>query len=305
MLSIGPLPHPQIRLRWRAGPLALAGMVAAVCGWACCMPGCSRALAQPPSSLGPVELDVKSEYSHIRVRRNGSIRTLVFVRDNGVEPIESQIDLRRPYDLLVPYSRTMFASYLFQPHPKRVLIVGLGGGGMVHFLRHYDPEVHIDAVEIDPVVVKIAHDYFAIRPDEHLKVITADGYDYLQKAETRYDVIFLDAFLKPTAETDETGLPLRLKTLRFYQTVQQKLRPGGVVAFNLNQHPQLREDIETVKQAFAQAYAFRVGFNNVVVVGSPASERLSKTELRTRAAQLDRRLKTRTLFRHMPGILMP
>ncbi len=262
-------------------------------------------MAQAPSALGAVELDIRSEYSHIRLRRKGSVRTLVFVREGGVEAVESQVDLRRPFELLVPYTQTMFVSYLFQPQPERVLLVGLGGGAMVHFLRHYDPKVQIDVVEIDPTVVKIAQEYFGIRPGEGLNIVTADGYEYLGRTEMRYDVIYLDAFLKPSAETDETGLPLRLKTVRFYRMVQEKLRPGGVVVLNLNQHPTLREDIETLRRSFAQVYAFRVGTGNMVLVGSPASQRLDRAELRTRAAELDRRFQTGTLFRQMPGILMP
>jgi len=279
-------------------------LLTAVCGWAAVFSG-RDVVAQSSGNLGMVELDVRSEYSHIRVRRRGSVRTLVFVRDNGMEAIESQVDLRRPAELLVAYTRTMFASYLFQPHPEKVLIVGLGGGAMVHFLRRHDPQVHIDAVEIDPVVVKIAKDYFHIQPGEKLDVITADGLDYLKTTQTRYDVIYLDAFLKPSTETDQTGIPLRLKTIRFYQMVQQKLRPDGVVVINLNQHPRLRQDIKTVQQAFGQVYALRVGLANVVLVCVPGNERLSRAQLRVRAVQLDRRFQTGTLFRQIPAVLMP
>ncbi len=304
MPSIGPLRLSSVRPR-RAVPTGVALVIAAACCWALSGFWPARVVAQPPSTLGAVELDIQSEYSHIRLRRRGSIRTLVFVRVGGVEAVESQVDLRRPFELLVPYTQTMFASYFFQPQPERVLLVGLGGGAMVHFVRHHDPQVQIDAVEIDPAVVKIAQDYFGIRPGDGLNIVTEDGFEFLGRTQTRYDVIYLDAFLKPSDQTDETGMPLRLKTVRFYQVLQQKLRPGGVVVFNLNQHPDLREDIETVRQAFAQVYAFRVGTGNMVLVGSPAGQRLSRTELRTRAAELDRRFKTGTLFRRMPGILMP
>lgn len=304
MLPIGPLRRARGRPR-HAVPAGAVLAIAAACCWALSGFWPARAAAQPPSTLGAVELDVQSEYSHIRLRRQGSVRTMVFVRAGGVEAIESQIDLRRPFVLLVPYTQTMFASYFFQPQPERVLLVGLGGGAMVHFLRHYDPKVQIDAVEIDPVVVKIAEDYFGIRPGEGLNIITADGYEYLGRTQTRYDVIYLDAFLKPSAQTDETGLPLRLKTVRFYQMVQEKLQPGGVMVFNLNQHSALREDIETLRQSFAQVYPFRVGTGNLVLVASPAAQRLDRAELRARAAALDRRFNTGTLFRQMPGILMP
>ena len=82
---------------------------------------------------GTVEAEVKSDYSHIRVRRQGTVRTMNFVRDNGVEQVESAWDLKHPNDLVLQYSRLMFASYFFASQQKQVLIVGLGGGAMIHF----------------------------------------------------------------------------------------------------------------------------------------------------------------------------
>ena len=41
---------------------------------------------------GPIEADVKSEYSHILIRRQGSLRSMNFVRDNGVEQIQTALE---------------------------------------------------------------------------------------------------------------------------------------------------------------------------------------------------------------------
>lgn len=253
---------------------------------------------------GALELDVRSEFSHVRVRRRGSVRSLIFVRDNGVEAVETVMDLRRPHVLLVPYTQVMFASYLFEPNPRRVVVVGLGGGAMVRFLRHYEPELSVEAVEIDPMVVKIAAEQFGTRPDDKLTITTADGLDYLKKTDIRYDVIYLDAFLKPSAETDLTGLPLRLKTERFYGGLNDKLSPGGVVVVNLNQHPRVADDLETLRAAFAQTYVFRVSTANVVVVASRAAQREPLSALRTRAGELDRRFRANFSFAAMLRLLV-
>jgi spermidine synthase len=258
-----------------------------------------------PLGSGRLELEVRSEYSHVRVRRRGSVYSLNFVRDNGVEVVETVMDLRRPRVLLVPYTQVMFASYLFQPNPKRVCIVGLGGGSMARFLRHHEPELAIDAVEIDPVVVKIAAEQFGTRPDEKLTITTADGLAYLDETENRYGAIYMDAFLKPSAETDATGLPRRLKTERFYRDLKGKLSPGGVVAVNLNLHADVADDLRTLRAAFAQTYVFRVSRNNVIVVASPAEERVPLSTLRTRAGELDRRFRANFSFTAMLGFLAP
>jgi len=45
------------------------------------------------------------------------------------------------------------------------------------------------------------------------------------------------AFLRPSNDTDPTGVPTRLKTLAFLGRLKAALAPGGVVAFNVNDHP--------------------------------------------------------------------
>jgi spermidine synthase len=132
---------------------------------------------------------------------------MLFVRDNGQEVLESRIDLGQPHVFQYEYPRFLVANYLLRPHPKSVLIVGLGGGAMVHFLRRIDPGLRIDVVEIDPVVVRLADRYFDIRAGDGVSIITADGLKFLTETRNRYDVIYLDAFLKPAAGTDATGAP--------------------------------------------------------------------------------------------------
>ena len=41
-----------------------------------------------------------------------------------------------------------------------------------------------------------------------MNIVTADGLKFIAEAEKQYDVIYLDAFLKPSADTDSTGVPL-------------------------------------------------------------------------------------------------
>ena len=118
----------------RGGALLLAAALGMVLG-ARPAHGASN---RTPRSLGVVEFDKQSEFSHIRVRKLGSVQSLLFVRDNGEEVVQSMVNLKKPYELLGSYSRTMFASYLFWPRQERAL-VGLGGGAMVHFLQHYEP----------------------------------------------------------------------------------------------------------------------------------------------------------------------
>ena len=156
-------------------------------------------------TVGRLEHEEVSAFSRIRVRRDGDVRALTFVRDNGQEVVQSRVNLTAPHTLMSPYARGMFASYLYQPHPRRVLIVGLGGGAMVRFLTHHEPQVHIDAVEIDPAVVRLADEYFGVRSGGNVRVHTADAVAFVESTMDRYDLIFMDAFLRPASDTDTTG----------------------------------------------------------------------------------------------------
>lgn len=253
---------------------------------------------------GSVEFETKSTFSHIRIRRNGSVRSLIFVRDSGEEAYESQVNLRSPHILRFSYLQHMFASYLFQQKQSSVMVVGLGGGSMIHFLQKYDPKVSVEAVEIDPVVVELAERYFAVRPKENVRLIVADAFDHLKKTKKKYDTIYMDAFLKPSASTDDTGVPLNLRTQAFYQELQALLTDEGSVVFNINPHDQMQADIATIRAAFPQTYVFSLpSSEGVVVVGSLKKERLTAAELITAGKAMDDRFKAgfsfETLAKHL------
>ena len=247
-------------------------------------------------SGGVIEADVKSEYSHILIRRQGGLRSMNFVRDNGVEQIQTLCNMKRPYELVTHYSRLMFASYFFMPRQKQVLIVGLGGGAMVHFYEHYDPQVRVDGVEIDEKVVQLAEKYFQVRTHDNTHIITKDAFQYFETNKTRYDVIYMDAFLKPSEKTDATGQPLRLKTIEFYKGLRKQLAPEGVVVINLNAHPGTYDDVATIRSVCPQVYAFRAATPNLIFVCTWEKVRVTAAALREKATELDRRFKATFTF---------
>ncbi len=253
-------------------------------------------------TLGTLEHEETSAYSTIRVRRDGDVRLLTFVRDDGRELVQSRIDLTAPQTLASPYARSMFASYLYRPEPRRVLVVGLGGGAMVRFLTHHAPDVQIDAVEIDPAVVRLADQYFGVRSGGNVRIVTADAVAFIESTTERYDVIFMDAFLRPSGDTDATGVPARLKTVAFLGRVKQALAPGGVVAFNINRHAGKADDIAAVTEAFGRVAVYRATpADNEVVIATegamPADE-----ALRARIGPLDTRFHGALSFAAVLGL---
>jgi len=273
----------QARGRGVVAPLLLAVALLAAAG----------ALAvwsmSPARTLGRLEHEEVSDFSRIRVRRDGDVRALTFVRDNGQEVVQSRVNLTAPQTLAAPYARTMFASYLYQPHPRRVLIVGLGGGAMVRFLTHHEPQVQIDAVEIDPAVVRVADEYFGVRAGGNVRVHTVDAVAFVESTADRYDLILMDAFLRPSSGTDATGVPTGLKTLAFLGRLKRALAPGGVVAFNVNEHASMADDIAAVATAFGHAVVYRCPPADNKVIIAAEGKLTTDDELRARIGALDAR----------------
>jgi spermidine synthase len=270
--------RPSVAIPALVGTALLAAAVALV-AWSMSSAG----------AAGQLEHEEVSAFSRIRVRRDGDVRALTFVRDNGHEVVQTRVNLNAPHTLVSPYARGMFASYLYQPHPRRVLIVGLGGGAMVRFLTHHEPQVRIDAVEIDPAVVRVADQYFGVRSGGNVRVHIADAVAFVESTTDRYDLILMDAFLRPSSDTDTTGVPTRLKTLAFLGRLKQALAPGGVVAFNVNEHASMADDIATVAAAFGNVAVYRCppADNKVVIATEGAMP--TDADMRGRIGALDAR----------------
>jgi spermidine synthase len=177
------------------------------------------------ASSGPgVLYEGDSPYNHIIVAQDAQgVRRLFFEKDGAVQ---SAIKPGVVLELELPYARAAMLSLAVHPAPKRVLIIGLGGGAMPMFLRALYPEAEIEVVDIDPDVVKVASKYFGFKEDAHLKAFVADGRDFVEKAKLGWDLVFLDAYGKGS-------IPRRLATVEFLKTVRGKLAPGGLVVGNV------------------------------------------------------------------------
>ena len=232
--------------------------------------------------------EVRSSYSHIQVVDHGSRRALVFLGEKPSDAIETVIDLREPHRLLHPYARTMTAGLIYRPDASACLLVGLGGGALVRFLNHHFPEISLDVVEIDPVVVSVSREFFGTGPGPRTRIFVEDGLQYLRRVPARYDLILMNAHLHPGAGTDSAGMPLHLQEVAFLRSLHERLRPGGVVMFNMIASGDTATYIRNIRAAFPAVEIFRpLGSGNIIVMG--AGSRPPDSELRERARSLDRR----------------
>ncbi len=106
----------------------------------------------------------------------------------------------------------------------------------------------------------------------------------------------MDAFLKPSEQTDATGQPLNLKTIAFYKGLREHLTPDGIVVVNLNVHPRTSDDLATLRSVYPQTYAFRATSPNVIVVCTWDKTRVTVAALHEKAKKLDGRFKATFTF---------
>jgi len=226
-------------------------------------------------------LETESPYHYVRVVESGGIRRLQF-RRSGQDFEESAINLRNPLDFPLHYYELMMAGFAHQPNPKRILFVGLGGGTLPRAIRHYYPATQIDIIELDPVVVDAAKQYFGFVEDERTKVYVRDArvqIRQLVRDGRKYDMIFLDAYRGGY-------IPYHLTTKEFLELVRSLLDPNGVVVSNLqpgfvSYHYQRR----TMASVFVRQWAYG-SFGNVIVVNSMETSPPSRAELMRRAEKL-------------------
>jgi len=233
--------------------------------------------------------EANSAYSQIRVRENAEqIRTLVFVDADGRERAQSSIDVNAPHELRLPYTRALFSTLLLREKHERILIVGLGGGGMVRFANHALPDAQVDAIEIDPVVVEVAQRFFGTAPGPRTSIFTEDAFDFLARPHEPYDVIYMDAFLRPTEDSELEEIPARLRTSAFLHQLSGHLEPGGLIAFNfVLSDPTTSEDLAAVQDSFPVVYELPVpGGGNLIAIGCSSPVRWTRAELETRARKM-------------------
>ena len=249
--------------------------------------------------------EIYSKYSHIKIVDYGSLRSLIFVRDSGEEVVESTLDISSPQTLFLLYTQKMFSSFLIGDIPKKVLLAGLGGGSMVHFVNYYFPKIQMDIVEIDPEILKIAKEYFNLKENKMNKIIIADVYEFLKNSKNYYDIIFMDAFLKPSKHTDPTGVNLKQKEKDFFNHIKKNLTSRGVVVFNINYHKDYLQDIQNMRENFPNIYIFqKERSGNIIVVCSMEKQRYSQEFMQKRGEEIDKEYKTNFSFMNLSKIYL-
>ena len=181
-------------------------------------------LLEPPwAKVGELRAQLLDEsYPKPFVVEDSERRYLYF----NVRLMQSAMCLRTPNALDLRYTQKMMSFLLFNPHPKRIVLIGLGGGSLIKFCYYQMPATQLTAVELNPEVIAF-RDIFLLPPDgPRLQVLQTDGARYIDEVEKGIDVLLVDAF-------DKTGFAPSLANRHFLQAAYDKLSGNGILVVNL------------------------------------------------------------------------
>ena len=168
----------------------------------------------------------------------------------------------------------------FDEPPGRVAILGNAAGTTSRAYEEFFPQTRIDGVEIDGELSDIGREYFDMN-NPRLHLYHEDARPFLRRIDAQYDQISVDAYRQPY-------IPFYLTTVEFFETVRDRLRPGGVLVVNAG-HPEGQDDLEkvltaTIGEVFPNVLRDPIEDTNTLLVASEA--RLSAARLREAAGSM-------------------
>ncbi|MCY1202352.1 MAG: transferase [Pseudomonadota bacterium] len=164
-----------------------------------------------------------------------------------ISDIQSRMQINDPSALALEYTRTMMGFLLFNPDPRTIGMIGLGGGSLAKFCYRYLSRTRIQVAEINPHVIAL-RDEFHIPPDDaRFIVFEADGAEFVHRGPGRFDALLVDGYVLE-------GLPAQLRSQTFYDGCCESLKPEGIMVVNL-QHGDAdnEEHLARIRHSFHDA----------------------------------------------------
>ncbi len=184
--------------------------------------------------------------THYEVRNAGASLRLY---SNGV--MHSQYNPNTPINGAI-WDLLLLPGFFALTPPKRILVLGLGGGTIVHLLRRFFPQSHITCVELDAEHIYIAQQHFNI-PNDNVTVLHGDAYEFLnnnQPSSDQFDWIIDDVFQHTSGEP-ERQTPLN----ELFDLYRKCLSTDGVLSINVISDKQ-KKQVKQLSEQFELAYEF-------------------------------------------------
>ena len=163
--------------------------------------------------------------------------------------VQGAMRISNPDALALAYVRDMMAWLMLLDPPAEILQLGLGAAALTRFCHRRMPASRITVVEIDPDVIRVAHDWFALaEPDDRLTIQTGDASRYVSQRALagRFGVIQVDLY-----DAEARG-PVH-DSERFYRHCHRLLAEPGILVVNLfGREASFERSVDRVRRLFGQ-----------------------------------------------------
>lgn len=181
------------------------------------------------------------------------------------DALHSVINLDHPEKLALKNLEYLIAVLLFVPKPKRILLLGTGGGSLVHFLQHHYPDSHLTSVDIDAELLDLMHNKMCLpKANQYLTYVTDDAAHYLQHCNHQFDLILVDIFIGDQS-------PEWLLGADNMRHLHSLLSTTGAVAYNLliDEESEFNQYYRNLRKVFSrQTLCIPVeGYDNTIAYG--------------------------------------
>lgn len=171
--------------------------------------------------------EVESSHNYIRVVKQDNTWALLLNEGNAIHSLYTPGEILTEgvwdYFLVAPYFNNDYGP----SEMTSLCIIGLAGGTVAKQHSAVYGDIAIDGVEIDPEIIRMGQEYFAIddASEPNLHIFAQDGRWYLDNTGRMYDMIAIDAYRQPY-------IPFHLTTREFFISVRDHLSERGVAAIN-------------------------------------------------------------------------
>lgn len=218
------------------------------------------------------------QYGPIEVIDDGAKRYLKFGNDH-----EQSLQIKAtPHVPQHEYGRAVMLSLLLC-EPKRICVLGLGGGTQVMGFHSALPHAHIDAVELRESVIKVAHHYFELPKTPRIHLIHEDAFQHMSRTNQQYDLLVADLYL-------QDGIDERQLQSEFLQNCIQSLSDDGWLILNYWLDHELSDELtQLLMEHFEVVYACNCGGGNIIFYAGkvyPPADYLEKDRIKPLAKRL-------------------
>jgi spermidine synthase len=168
----------------------------------------------------------------------------LFLRVNGKTDASTGRDM--PTQLLLGH-----LPLLVHPEPRSVLMIGMGSGVTAGAVTRH-PIRRLDLVEIEPAVIEAAR-FFAhvnhdVLKDPRVRLVLADGRNFLLTTPGRYDVIISEP------SNPWIGGLASLFSREFFELARSRMRSGGLMLQWLQAYSLSPDDLRMVVRTFRAVF---------------------------------------------------